>query len=127
MDVFKTPGAFSWCELMSGDPAAAETYYGELFGWKIETMDVGAGPYRVIKAGDAAVGGIMGLPPGGEKTPPTWGCYVTVADVDRTAARCRELGGKVLHGPQDIPKVGRFAVLQDPQGAVISVITYAMG
>jgi predicted enzyme related to lactoylglutathione lyase len=55
-----------------------------------------------------------------------WGVYVTVDDVDATAAKAEELGGKILVPPTDIPNVGRFCVLQDPQGSVISAITYAM-
>lgn len=125
-DVYKTPGAFSWNELMTSDPDAAAGFYGQLFGWRFETMNMGM-PYQVIKAGDTSVGGIMGKPPGGEAMPPMWGGYVTVADADATAKRCAELGGKVLHGPADIPTVGRFVVLQDPQGAVINAIAYSGG
>lgn len=125
-DVYKTPGAFSWNELMTGDPDAAAGFYGRLFGWRFETMNMGM-PYQVIKAGDTSVGGIMGKPPGAEGMPPMWGGYVTVADADATAKRCTELGGKVLHGPTDIPTVGRFVVLQDPQGAVINAIAYSSG
>jgi len=127
MDVYRTHGAFSWSELMTDDPAAAAAFYGELFGWKVEVSDMGTGPYHVLKIGDTSVGGIMGMPPGGEKMPPTWGCYVTVDDAEATARRCQALGGKLLHGPVDIPQVGRFVVLQDPQGAVLSAISYAMG
>jgi hypothetical protein len=123
-DVYKTPGAFSWSELMTSDPDAAAAFYGQLFGWKFEKMDMGM-PYQVIKTGGTSVGGIMGKPPGGEGLPPVWGCYVTVADADLTAKRCTELGGKVIHGPQDIPTVGRFVVLQDPQGAVVNAIAYS--
>ena len=126
MDVYKTHGAFSWSELMTSDPQAAGAFYGQLFGWTTQDMDMGTGPYHVVKVGDTSVGGIMGMPPGGDKMPPMWGCYVTVDAVDRTAARCVELGGKVVMPPTDIPTVGRMAVLQDPQGAVISVMTYAM-
>ena len=122
-DVYRTPGAFSWNELMTRDPEAAATFYGALFGWTFETMNMGM-VYRVIKAGGTSVGGVMGLPPGGDAMPPVWGSYVTVTDADDAARRCAELGGKVLHGPADIPSVGRFAVLQDPQGAVINVIAY---
>jgi predicted enzyme related to lactoylglutathione lyase len=57
--------------------------------------------------------------------PPNWGSYVTVADVDATARTAVELGGKVVHGPQDIPGVGRMAVIVDPQGAALSVICYS--
>ncbi len=122
-DIYRTPGAFSWNELMTSDPEAAAAFYGDLFGWTFETMDMGM-PYRVIKAGGTSVGGLMGKPPGGESMPPVWGSYVTVVDADATAQRCAELGGQVLHGPVDIPTVGRFVVLQDPQGAVVNAIAY---
>jgi hypothetical protein len=58
--------------------------------------------------------------------PPVWGTYVTVDDVDQTAKTAEKLGGKILMPPTDIPTVGRFCVIQDPQGAVISAITYKM-
>jgi predicted enzyme related to lactoylglutathione lyase len=80
--------------------------------------------YTVVSAGDKDVGGIMKIPPHAQGMPPSWGCYVTVDDVDATARTAQELGGKVLMGPQDIPGVGRFCVIQDPQGAVISAISY---
>lgn len=125
MDVYKTHGAFSWSELMTTDPAAAVSFYGRLFGWTAEDMDMGTGPYHVLKIGEASIGGVMGMPPGAAPMPPMWGCYVTVDDIDATAARCVELGGKIVMTPTDVAGVGRMAVLQDPQGAVISAITYA--
>ena len=75
--------------------------------------------------GEEGLGGIRSIPPQAEGTPPNWGVYVTVDDVDATAGKAEELGGKILVPPTDIPNVGRFSVLQDPQGAVISAITYA--
>jgi predicted enzyme related to lactoylglutathione lyase len=126
MEVFKTHGAFSWSELMTTDPAATTAFYGQLFGWTVDTMDMGTGPYHVVKVGDTAVGGVMGIPPDGPPMPPHWGSYVTVSNVDQTAARCAELGGQVMMPPMDIPKVGRMAVLADPQGAVLSVMQYSM-
>ncbi len=83
---------------------------------------MGGGPYHVIKIGDTAVGGIMQTPPEAKGMPPAWGAYVTVADA--TAAKCKALGGRVLMGPMDIPTVGRFVVLADPQGAAIMAIAY---
>ena len=124
MDAFQTPGAFSWCELMTTDPTAAGRFYGELLGWKLESMDMGM-PYTVVKVGDAPLGGIMGMPPGAPAgMPPVWVPYVTVADVDAVVARVAGLGGKVHMPPTDIAGVGRFAVIADPQGATINVITY---
>ena len=47
-------------------------------------------------------------------------------DVDATARKAQELGAKTIMPLTDIPNVGRFYTFQDPQGAVISVITYRM-
>ncbi len=124
MDAFTTPGAFSWSELMTSDPASAQEFYGGLFGWRFEPMQMPDGVYSVIKVGDAAVGGVMNTPPGSGGMPPMWGCYVTVADADATAKRCVELGGKVIVEPTDIPNVGRFAVILDRQGAALNIIAY---
>lgn len=125
MDVFKTHGAFSWSELMTTDPEAAAAFYGQLFGWKSEAMDMGTGAYHVQKLGEPAIGGIMGMPPDAPKgMPPMWGCYVTVTDVDATVAQAVKLGGKVVMPIMKVPGVGRMAAIADPQGAVLSVITY---
>lgn len=123
-DQYKRHGAFSWCELMTGDVAAAKSFYSKLFGWTTQDMPMEGMTYTVVSAGGKEVGGMMKTPPEAGGMPPAWGAYVTVDDVDATARKARELGGKVLVEPQDIPKVGRFCVLQDPQGAVISAITY---
>ena len=126
MDPFQTPGAFSWCELMTSDPGAATEFYKTLFGWTIEPMNMGM-PYNVLKVGESAIGGIMGMPPGAPPgMPPMWAAYVTVPDVDALVGKVQGLGGKVMMPPADIPNVGRVAVIQDPQGAMLNVIAYAM-
>lgn len=126
-DPFKTFGAFSWNELMTTDPASAKVFYAGLFGWCLEDMDMGPeGIYTVIKtASGKEIGGVMGMPPGSEAMPPAWGAYVTVEDADATVAKAESLGARVIVPPRDIPKVGRFAVIQDPQGASLAVIAYA--
>lgn len=130
MEVFKTHGAFSWSELMTTDTTKAAEFYGKLFGWKVEAMPMPGGPadappYHVIKPRGAedAIGGLMACPQSG--MPPAWGIYVTVDNVDETVAQTKALGGKVLMEIMEVPGVGRMATIQDPQGAVISVITYA--
>ena len=128
MDPFKTMGAVSWTELTTPDPAAAQAFYSALFGWRFEAMPMADGTYHVIKLSDAqAIGGIMATPAQAQGMPPMWGSYVTVADCDATAAQCQALGGKVCVAPTDIPNVGRFAMLQDPQGATLFVIAYVPG
>ncbi len=122
---FKQHGAFSWCDLMTTDVKAAKAFYSKLFGWDMEEMAMAGMPYTVVKAGGKGIGGIAPMPKDAAKgTPPTWGIYVTVDDVDATAETAKQLGARLLVPPQDIPKVGRFCVIQDPQGAVISAITY---
>lgn len=124
MDVYKTHGAFSWSELTTSDPAGAAAFYGELFGWKVKDPMPEMGDYRVASLGEAMVAGIMSPPPGSPPMPPHWGCYVTVDDTDRSVEKAIALGGKLLVPPMDVPTVGRMAVLQDPQGAVISIMQY---
>jgi predicted enzyme related to lactoylglutathione lyase len=121
-----THGAFSWTELTTSDPKAARAFYGKLLDWQFQDMDMGTGTYTVINVGGQGIGGITAVPPNAKGMPPTWGSYITVNDVDAVVARVAGLGGKVLLAPMDIPTVGRFATIMDPQGATISLITYAM-
>ena len=120
-----THGAFSWTELTTSDAKAARKFYGTLLGWQFQDMDMGEGTYTVINVGGQGVGGITAIPPNAQGMPPAWGGYVTVDDVDAVVARVAGLGGRVLLPPTDIPAVGRFATIMDPQGATLSLITYA--
>lgn len=122
---FTTHGALSWCELTTPDLEAAKRFYGELLGWNLEAWD-GSMPYTLAKIGNQAVGGLMQRPPEAGDQPSAWGIYITVRDVDATAARVEAMGGTLLVPPTDIPNVGRFATLRDPGGAALSIITYAM-
>ena len=121
---FKQHGAFSWCELMTTDVDAAKVFYTRLFGWDTEDTTMPGMTYTVVKAGSQGIGGIMPIPKDAQGMPPMWGAYVTVDDVDSTAKTATQLGAMLLVPPRDIPNVGRFCVIQDPQGAVISAITY---
>lgn len=123
-EAMKTQGAFSWNELMTSDVEGAKAFYGELLGWQLEDEQTSCGAYTFAKLGDKQVAGIMATPEEAKPMPPSWGAYLTVDDVDAAAAKVQQLGGKLLLGPQDIDEVGRFVVIQDPQGAYISLITY---
>ena len=125
-DTLLKHGRFSWNELMTTDVQGAKVFYSKLFGWQYETFPMESMSYEVIRSEGQETGGIMPMPPQNEGHPPVWGVYVTVDDVDATAKLAEKLGGKVHLPPTDIPEVGRLAVLQDPQGAYISVITYQM-
>ena len=112
-------GTPSWCELSTRDAARAGKFYTSLFGWGLKTSDPA---YSEITRGGVPIGGILPMGPEMAEVPPHWGVYFQVADCDAAAARAQALGGQVCFGPQDVANVGRFAVVQDPQGAAFSVI-----
>ena len=113
-------GAIIWNELMTTDASAAVDFYKKTLG-----IDTGKMPgpmdYTLVKAGGDDVAGIMAITPEMGEVPPHWGVYFGVDDVDAAVEKAKSLGGNVLVPPQDIPEIGRFAVLQDPQTAVFAI------
>jgi predicted enzyme related to lactoylglutathione lyase len=124
-DTTPAPGAFGWHELLTGDLAGAQRFYGEVFGLAASALEIpGLGPYWVFSGGGAPLAGALPMPP--EATAPAqWLPYVLVEDVDATAARARALGAKPHAAPADVPGVGRYAVLDDPTGAMFAVFRTA--
>ena len=120
-----TRGRFVWHELMTKEPTAAQTFYKQVVGWDTSKWEESSIDYTMWMLGDAPVGGVMDIPPEAKEmgAPPNWLAYVEVPNVDQTVEQATKLGGKVLAAARDVPRVGRFAVLQDPQGAVFAVIT----
>lgn len=119
-------GRFVWHELMTTDPDAAGAFYSNLVPWK--TQPSGMPSYTIWMSGKTRAGGLMALPHGdASATPPHWIIYIGTPDVDGTVQAAQRLGGRVLKGAADIPNVGRFAVLSDPQGAAFAVFTPAPG
>ena len=119
-------GTFCWNELMTRGLPVAEKFYSELLGWKTVDSGMPGMKYMLIKAGDKEAGGMMEMPAEiPAQVPPHWMAYVAVDDVDALAAKVDELGGKVLNPVIDIPEVGRFCIVQDPTGAVLSLMTLA--
>jgi predicted enzyme related to lactoylglutathione lyase len=115
----KKHGVFGWNDLISTDVKLAWTFCGELLGWTLTPFEGGEIEYTIAEAGDRDVAGMMVIPPGSEGMPAVWGSYVTVDDVDARTARAEQLGGKVCVPPCDIPNVGRFVVIGDPQGIML--------
>jgi predicted enzyme related to lactoylglutathione lyase len=119
----KQHGAFSWNELMTTDIDGAKSFYSKMFDWQLEDF-AGEMPYTLAKVEGQDVAGLMPIPPKATGMPAMWGGYITVDDVEASAKQAVELGGKILSEAQDIPEVGRFCVISDPQGAALSLITY---
>jgi predicted enzyme related to lactoylglutathione lyase len=112
-------GDWYWNELMTPDEPKALAFYEKVFGYTHDSMDMGPqGTYYLLKQGDKMRGGLMRSPM--PDTPPLWMPYVAVADCDATAAKAQGLGAQLIVPPTDIPNVGRFATLLDPQGACIA-------
>ncbi len=120
-------GRFVWHELLTTAPDAATDFYRKVIGWSVTTWEHNPS-YRLLTMKDAPMAGLMELPEearaGG--APPHWLTYVSVPDVDATVARATALGGRVYAPAQEVPTVGRFAVLADPQGAVFAAFKPVM-
>lgn len=118
-------GKFVWYDLMTNDLEAAQAFYSEVLGWGTQAWEGGDMPYTMFAVNGVPLGGLMALPEEAKKmgAPPHWQAYVAVPNAEEAVAKAEELGGQVFVPVTDIPKVGRFAVVADPQGAVLSPFT----
>jgi uncharacterized protein len=121
-------GRFVWYDLMTTDPDAAIAFYRKAFGWGITPFPQDP-TYRMWTVGRNPMGGVMRLPDEARRTgaPPNWLPYVSVPNVDATVRQAAALGAKTHVAPRDIPDMGRFAVLLDPQGAAFAVYQFPSG
>ncbi|WP_448187334.1 VOC family protein [Azospirillum sp. sgz301742] len=120
-------GKFVWYELMTADMKAAEDFYRGVIGWGSRDAGVPGVSYTLFTAGESPVSGVMILPEQARAAGarPGWIGYVAVDDVDAYAGKVQEAGGRVYRAPDDIPGVGRFAILADAQGAVFALFKTA--
>ncbi len=121
--VYAELNAFGWSELLTRDTAAATKFYTGLFGWGTMVSTGMGSPYTHWRVDGKDIGGMMAITDFMGPIPPHWMNYISVPNCDETVAKAASLGGKALFPPMDVPNVGRFAAIQDPQGAVLSVIT----
>ena len=119
---------FIWYELMTTDQDGALDFYRQVVGWTAAdhpNSTPGGMRYVILSAGERGIGGVMELTgemcDGGAR--PGWVGYVGVADTDAKAGEVEEAGGRILMGPDDIPDVGRFAMVADPGGAPFYLLT----
>jgi uncharacterized protein len=112
-------GNFVWYELMTSDAKAAEKFYTTVVGWTAKDAGMPGMAYTLLSAGDAQVAGAMTVPPEicAAGWQPGWVGHIGVSDVDDYTKRVTQAGGKVHREPTDIPGIGRFSVVADPQGA----------
>jgi predicted enzyme related to lactoylglutathione lyase len=113
-------GVFVWDELGTTDVDGAQRFYEAVFGWTTKDMGEDFGGYRIFHRGEEQVAGLMANPK--PEIPAMWTPYIGVDDTDAMCKKATDLGAKVLVEPMDVPTVGRFAILNDPQGAVFGII-----
>ncbi len=116
-------GRFVWFELLTSDPRAAIRFYTEAIGWKAEAF---GDSYTMFVSGQGPLGGVAQLPELAKQAgaPPYWQANIEVEDLAAAVAKVTDLGGRIIHS-ENVPDVGNFAVIADPQGAVVSLFTPA--
>ena len=117
------PSNFVWYELLTTDAKAAQSFYAKVVGWKPQDSGEAGMDYTLLLAGGVPTAGLMALDKEARDAGarPCWVGYVGVEDVDVYAGRVTKAGGKLHVPPTDIPKIGHFAMVADPQGAVFNL------
>jgi len=108
-------GQFVWHEYLAKDVQAAIAFYNEAFGWKTEPFNDW---YTKWVSSQGPLGGVL---PQNLDFPSHWIGNIQVSSVDSTLERAQQLGAKLVHGPVDLPEIGRYAALIDPQGAAFAL------
>jgi predicted enzyme related to lactoylglutathione lyase len=116
------PNTLCWNELTTADVEKAGGFYSGLLGWQAVPQPMGDFVYTLFKSGEENRGGMFQITPDMGPMQPFWLIYFGVDDCDGKTAKAKALGAKVVRPPTDIPEVGRFAILQDPQGAGFAII-----
>jgi uncharacterized protein len=115
-----TDGRFVWHDLMTTNIEQSLSFYSELFPeWNIETIPMGDHTYHKIHVGDLSFGGFVNMEASDDGPSTHWISYVGVPNCDETVARCEQHGGTTVIPGFDVPNIGKFALIQDPQGALI--------
>jgi uncharacterized protein len=111
-------GAWTWNDLSTRDPAAAEVFYSGLFGWEFQQVIPGRWS---ISMGDLLIGGMRSMEPDDGGRPSSWMPYFVIGDAEKATAQVQELGGHTLVPPTDVP-AGRFSVVSDPRRAALGLV-----
>jgi len=118
-------GEIDWAENGTGDYARAFDFYAALFGWTVASdveMDMGdcKMTYRIFKGPERALGGLYTIRDS-MPMPPHWLYYFRVAGLEAKLELIKELGGRVLNGPMEVPGGDRTAQCMDSQGGMFGL------
>lgn len=119
------PGTLCWADFNSHEPEKATPFYEQVFGWQFSTAENDSSGYLHLNNNGKFIGGVPPMKNAPQKMPSHWLQYYLVENCDASAEKAKSMGARVWMGPMDIEKVGRFAVLSDPQGAAFALFTPA--
>lgn len=115
-------GRFGWTQLLTTAPAEAAAFYQALLGWQVRSGDLEGVEQHLLLQDGEPVASILGVPGDAAEALPHWHPHLNVDDVDQRVALACDLGGRTVVEPGDIPGFGRLAVIQDPTGAVLTLV-----
>ncbi len=120
-------GSITWTDLTVENAEQIRDFYSAVVGWTPSGVDMGG--YNDFNMNDPESGkpiaGVCHARGGNANLPPVWLIYVNVEDIDRSVARCVELGGQVILGPKVMEGHGRYCVIRDPAGAALALFEQA--
>lgn len=119
------PNTWCWSELYTNDLDSAGRFYRDVFGWSVEAMASAGGSILACSLAGREIASMMEIRAEWGEVPPHWAVYFAVSDCEASVARASSLGAQVYLEPREIPQLGTFAGIEDPQGAHLMII--AMG
>lgn len=116
-------GQIGWTDLTVDNAEELRDFYGAVVGWEPEPVDMGGySDFNMTAPGDGTpAAGICHSRGNNAALPAQWLVYITVADLDASLGACANHGGKIVAGPTGMGSMGRYAVIQDPAGAVAAL------
>ena len=116
-----TPGSITWRDLTVSNAEEVAEFYAAVAGWKIEPTPMGEyDDYSMMNANGECVAGVCHARGPNAGLPPQWLNYITVEDVEASAATVVARGGEILEGPRSVGD-GTVCVIKDPAGAVAAL------
>lgn len=116
------PGSLCWSELATLNREDSKSFYHQILGWQYDDKDMMGMIYTELAVGEHQEGGMLEMGDEWGDTPPHWMNYFAVDNCDEAVDKAQSLGAVICVPVTNIPDVGRFAVINDPQGATFSII-----
>ena len=118
-------GSLGWFDLTVPNAEEVKDFYSKVVGWKYEPIPMANNEYHDYNmkapASGMTVTGICHTRGINSDLPSQWMLYINVKDLDQSVKECKDSGGKIVAGPKDMGKFGKYCVIKDPAGAVCAL------